>query len=392
MCRDLGLRLKSLVIFRNLLGGKVFSRLLALLGEVKDNGELAMRWGEFAAALYEEGGDLGLYVLRAVTEDENLYTRRFVRGENTALFDAQLQNELSVLSAAAAFDGEELRRQSGLTFLARWENTPVNLAAEYAQRMENAGKTGFGVFAQYHMFILDDAGKLLPIRHPDPQKLCELYGYERERGLIIANTKAFLEGKPANNVLLYGDAGTGKSSTVKAVANEFYPEGLRLVELKKTQLYLIQSLMDDLTANPLKFIFFIDDLTFSSDDRDFCALKAILEGGVSGRGSNILIYATSNHRHLVKETMEDRQGNEISAADKRQELISLSARFGLTVTFLRPERELYERIVCALAEERGIALDRETLLVRAEAHAIRNGGRNPRTAKQFIDLLQSGVE
>ena len=147
-----------------------------------------------------------------------------------------------------------------------------------------------------------------------------------------------------------------------------------------------------MTANPLKFIFFIDDLTFSSDDRDFCALKAILEGGVSGRGSNILIYATSNHRHLVKETMEDRQGNEISAADKRQELISLSARFGLTVTFLRPERELYERIVCALAEEKGIALDRETLLVRAEAHAIRNGGRNPRTAKQFIDLLQSGVE
>lgn len=393
MCKDLKLKLKSLVIFRSLLAQPVFARLLELLDAPHESGAIAERWGAFAAALYAEGGDLGEFVLRVVAEDENIYTRLVVLGEgDETLLNAQLAQELNVLSDVAKFDGSELRAQSGLDFLAHWKNAPVDLPDEYARRIREAGKVGFGMFAKYHMFILNDEGHLVPIRHPDPQRLSELYGYEREREGIIANTRAFLSGRPANNVLLYGDAGTGKSSTVKAIANEFYPEGLRLVELKKTQLYMIQSLMDELSANPLKFIFFIDDLTFSSDDRDFCALKAILEGGVSGRGSNILIYATSNHRHLVKETMEDRQGNEISSADKRQELISLSARFGLTVTFLRPDKDLYSEIVCSLASAQGIALDRETLLCRAEAHAIRNGGRNPRTAKQFIDLLCSGVE
>ena len=168
---------------------------------------------------------------------------------------------------------------------------------------------------------------------PDPQRLSELPGYEKEREKVIANTKALLAGMPANNVLLYGDAGTGKSSAVKAIANEFAPEGLRLVEVKKNQLYQIPDLMDKLAANPLKFILFIDDLSFTANDDNFAALKAILEGSVGGRAKNIAVYATSNRRHLIKETLTDRTGDDIHEADTRQELMSLSARFGLTVTF-----------------------------------------------------------
>ena len=221
--------------------------------------------------------------------------------------------------------------------------------------------------------------------------LTHLYGYEKERSKIIQNTLALLEGKPANNVLLYGDAGTGKSSTVKAIVNTYRAQGLRLVEIKKTQLYLIPSLLDSLANNPLKFILFIDDLCFNPNDNDFSALKAILEGSVTGRGHNILIYATSNHRHMVKETFSDRQGDEVHISDTLQEIISLSARFGLTVTFSRPEKEQYCEIVLKLADQYEIAEDPAELLRRAEAYAIRSGGRNPRVAKQFIEGVKAGV-
>ena len=155
---------------------------------------------------------------------------------------------------------------------------------------------------------------------------------------------------PANNVLLYGDAGTGKSSTVKAIANEFAADGLRLVEVKKNQLYQIPDLMDKLAANPLKFILFIDDLSFTANDDNFAALKAILEGSVGGRARNIAVYATSNRRHLIKETLTDRTGDDIHEADTRQELMSLSARFGLTVTFQRPEKARFAAILEELAK------------------------------------------
>ena len=142
--------------------------------------------------------------------------------------------------------------------------------------MREAGKKGYGMFAKHHVFTVEN-GQLVPVKYPDPQKLSELPGYEKEREKVIANTRALLAGSPANNVLLYGDAGTGKSSTVKAIANEYAADGLRLVEVKKNQLYQIPDLMDQLAANPLKFILFIDDLSFSSNDDNFAALKAILE-------------------------------------------------------------------------------------------------------------------
>ena len=215
---------------------------------------------------------------------------------------------------------------------------------------------------------------------------------ERAHRGDVEHTRALLAGSPANNVLLYGDAGTGKSSTVKAIANEYAADGLRLVEVKKNQLYQIPDLMDQLAANPLKFILFIDDLSFSSNDDNFAALKAILEGSVGGRARNIAVYATSNRRHLIKETLTDRTGDDIHEADTRQELMSLSARFGLTVTFQRPEKARFAAILEELAKQHHIQMPMEELLVKAEAFAIRAGGRSPRVAKQFIEQCESGVQ
>ena len=257
--------------------------------------------------------------------------------------------------------------------------------------MSEVGKKGYGMFAKHHVFTVEN-GQLVPVKYPDPQRLSELPGYEKEREKVIANTKALLAGMPANNVLLYGDAGTGKSSAVKAIANEFAPEGLRLVEVKKNQLYQIPDLMDKLAANPLKFILFIDDLSFTANDDNFAALKAILEGSVGGRAKNIAVYATSNRRHLIKETLTDRTGDDIHEADTRQELMSLSARFGLTVTFQRPEKARFENILAELAKQHGIDMPMDPLLVKAEAFAIRAGGRSPRVAKQFIEQCEAGVQ
>ena len=169
--------------------------------------------------------------------------------------------------------------------------------------------------------------------------------------------------------MLYGDAGTGKSSTVKAIANEFAPDGLRLIEVKKNQLYQIPALMDELAKNPLKFILFIDDLSFASNDDNFAALKAILEGGVGGRSHNVAVYATSNRRHLVKETMADRSGDDLHAMDTRQELILLE-----------------------LAKQYNVQMPSDQLFIKGAAFALRAGGRSPRVAKQFVELLAAGVK
>ena len=212
-------------------------------------------------------------------------------------------------------------------------------------------------------------------------------GYEREKGVILENTRALLEGLPAANILLTGDAGTGKSSTIKAVANELAGEGLRILEVRKEQLREIPALLDELTRNPLKFVIFIDDLSFSAQDDNFAALKAILEGSVSAKSDNVVIYATSNRRHLVRERFSDREGDDVHLSDTIQEIISLSDRFGIRVTFLRPDKEAYLEIVRRLAAEEGLDVDEEELALEAERFATRRGGRSARGARQFVDRL-----
>ena len=401
--REWNARLHGLVVFRSLLDDPVVAKLLDLTDRMEAGapgyGPVCDAVAQFEAALFEHTTNWGSYLSAAVLEAETVCVRQAASGTLAPALQTALDSELAFLQALCGLTLDELLAAAGsatgqaqeLAFLPRWETSGIDLPAAYAQRMSEVGKKGYGMFAKHHVFTVEN-GQLVPVKYPDPQRLSELPGYEKEREKVIANTKALLAGMPAKNVLLYGDAGTGKSSAVKAIANEFAPEGLRLVEVKKNQLYQIPDLMDKLAANPLKFILFIDDLSFTANDDNFAALKAILEGSVGGRAKNIAVYATSNRRHLIKETLTDRTGDDIHEADTRQELMSLSARFGLTVTFQRPEKARFETILAELAKQHGIDMPMDQLLVKAEAFAIRAGGRSPRVAKQFIEQCEAGVQ
>ena len=401
--REWNARLHGLVVFRSLLDDPVVAKLLDLTDRMEAGapgyGPVCDAVAQFEAALFEHTTNWGSYLSAAVLEAETVCVRQAASGILAPALQTALDSELAFLQALCGLTLDELLAAAGsatgqaqeLAFLPRWETSGIDLPAAYAQRMSEVGKKGYGMFAKHPVFTVEN-GQLVPVKYPDPQRLSELPGYEKEREKVIANTKALLAGMPANNVLLYGDAGTGKSSAVKAIANEFAPEGLRLVEVKKNQLYQIPDLMDKLAANPLKFILFIDDLSFTANDDNFAALKAILEGSVGGRAKNIAVYATSNRRHLIKETLTDRTGDDIHEADTRQELMSLSARFGLTVTFQRPEKARFETILAELAKQHGIDMPMDQLLVKAEAFAIRAGGRSPRVAKQFIEQCEAGVQ
>ena len=401
--REWNARLHGLVVFRSLLDDPVVAKLLDLTDRMEAGapgyGPVCDAVAQFEAALFEHTTNWGSYLSTAVLEAETVCVRQAASGTLAPALQTALDSELAFLQALCGLTLDELLTAAGsatgqaqeLAFLPRWETSGIDLPAAYAQRMSEVGKKGYGMFAKHHVFTVEN-GQLVPVKYPDPQRLSELPGYEKEREKVIANTKALLAGMPANNVLLYGDAGTGKSSAVKAIANEFAPEGLRLVEVKKNQLYQIPDLMDKLAANPLKFILFIDDLSFTANDDNFAALKAILEGSVGGRAKNIAVYATSNRRHLIKETLTDRTGDDIHEADTRQELMSLSARFGLTITFQRPEKARFETILAELAKQHGIDMPMDQLLVKAEAFAIRAGGRSPRVAKQFIEQCEAGVQ
>lgn len=387
-------RLSSLVVFRELLQDPViaaFQRMLAS-AELDDGDAFATACATFEHRLFEKTENWTEYLSTAVLESENICVRRQAHGELSAVLSDSLQRELALLNELSALTLEELtvEMSDAPDYFVAWVTGAGALPVEYAKRMQEVSTRGYGMFARNHVFVVED-GRLVPVKHPDPQRLSELPGYEKEREKVIANTEALLDGRPANNVLLYGDAGTGKSSAIKAIANEYAARGLRLVEVKKNQLYQIPDLMDQLAANLLKFILFIDDLSFTTNDDNFAALKAILEGSVGGRAGNIAVYATSNRRHLIKETLEDRQGSDIHESDTRQELMSLAARFGLTVTFGQPDKSRFVQIVTDLAAQYGVEDDPEKLIVRAEAFAIRAGGRSPRVAKQFIELCKAGV-
>ncbi len=393
--KELLRRLDSLVVFRDLSRDPAVRELRRALRacDAADgmDGFLSHITAFESILFLERECDWSRYLFRLVMESENICIRQCGFGPLPPVLNKALDTELEFLRDLSQLRLYEINLpESPPDWLIEWDISPVDIPGEYHRRMERVGVTGYGIFARYHVFTMQNGG-LIPVLHPDPQKLDQLPGYERERGQIIANTEALLSGQAAGNVLLYGDAGTGKSSTVKAIVNEYYPRGLRLVEVKKNQLYELPGLMDELAENPLKFIIFIDDLSFTANDDNFSALKAILEGSAGGRAGNAVVYATSNRRHLIKENFSDRDGDDIHAADTRQELMSLAARFGLTVTFSVPDREKYLFIIRELAKQYDLTIPEPALSVRAEAFAIRAGGRSARVAKQFIELCKSGV-
>lgn len=390
----LKLQIDSLAVFSNLKYDPVISCLRDLLDALSSrrDPEIVRLYSEFVSSLYEKTSDLTGYIRGLIMEDDNSYVKMTAAGSDAGL-DIKLaaENELMMLQDIACITSAEIKEAIDYDgFLPDWTTRDIDLRYDFMEKLGNIRKTGYGIFARYMFFRLDE-GNIVPVKHPDFQTLDQLFGYERERALIIKNTRALTDGEGASNMLLYGDAGTGKSSTIKAVAASMAPDGLRVIEVRKNQLYQIPDIMEELSANPLRFIIFIDDLSFTGNDDNFSALKATLEGSISGCSSNIAIYATSNRRHLVKETFSDRTGDELHVNDTLQETMSLAARFGLTITFQKPDKDEYLHIVKELAAEYGIDMDEAELFRKAEAHAIRRNGRSPRTARQFIELLKTGI-
>jgi predicted AAA+ superfamily ATPase len=387
----MNLKLNSLVIFRNLLKDNVIFKLAEMLScYEKTTVEQVKLYASFVAQLFEEDENLTGYLLNRMLEDENIYMLKCAQKLPVDYrIEECLVSELKALEEVAGLTSAEVKACINYEgYLPEWKTYKVDFNSIYMNRVKYIASFGYGIFAKYHTFIIRE-GNITPVRFPDSIRLSNLEGYEREKKSVIQNTIALLKGKPAANILLSGDAGTGKSSTVKAVANEFKDQGIRLIEVTKEQLRDIPVLMDSLSKNPLKFILFIDDLSFTEDDDSFGALKGILEGSVSVKSSNIVIYATSNRRHIVRESFSDREGDDIHRNDTIQGLTSLSDRFGLCITFTKPDKKQFLEIVHGLAEQYQVNLTGEQLELEAERFALRHSGRSPRVARQFVEYLKT---
>ena len=254
---------------------------------------------------------------------------------------------------------------------------------------------GYGVFAMNRAFRIQRPGtelEFLPISNIDGVRLEDLLGYEHQKRELRRNTEAFLSGRPANNVLLYGDAGTGKSTSVKALINEYYDQGLRMIEIYKHQFGDLSALLGHIKNRNYRFLIFIDDLSFEENEVEYKFLKAVIEGGVETRPDNVLIYATSNRRHLIRETWNDKSDMEhhgdVHRSDTMEEKLSLASRFGVAINYNAPTPKEYRDIVLALAKRAGVEMEEKELLTRANAWEVRHGGFSGRTAQQFIHYLR----
>jgi len=293
-----------------------------------------------------------------------------------------------LLSPSASHDGREdpsaaLRVRFAET--SDWAVLLPDLASHYAAK-------GAGLFARYRAFRWvrrNGHSYLEGILHSDPVRLDDLVEYEAERALLLQNTEQFVRGFRANNVLLYGERGTGKSSTIKALLNRYGDQGLRMVEVPKGLLEEFPRILGILRGRRERFVLFVDDLSFDERETSYKELKAVLEGGLEARPDNVVVYATSNRRHLVQERFSDRAGGdgEIRGWDSHQEKLSLADRFGVTLVFSAPDQERYLRIVGSLARQRGLDVGTDHLRARSLEWAAQQGGFSGRTARQFVDHL-----
>lgn len=399
------LLLSSLSVFRGIMKRSVvkgFYNLLLSLDKKPD--EFLNAYGDFYSLISERNCSdrLAYSLTEAALFDENCFTRAAAGGKYDSLSENVLtavERDCEAIIMASQLTSEEVLEsykyfdeiKEIADFLPRWKSGECAKSFEmFDGSLDKVAQyykeNGCGIFARYKAFIWRD-GDIQPVLHPDKIEMDSFTGYERQRDAVVGNTKAFIEGKSCNNCLLYGDRGTGKSSTVKAIANEFRKDGLRIVEIPKERLIDFPILVDKIASLPMKFIVFIDDLSFQKQDLSYTTLKAVLEGGLAARPDNALIYATSNRRHLVKESKSDRMDDDMNIRDNMQESLSLSDRFGLAVCYSVPSKQEYTDIVVALAKEKGIEMSEKELSLGAERLAMIKGGRSPRCAKQYVESL-----
>ncbi len=350
-------------------------------------------YAKICRILLSENKSLSQYLHDLLVYGRHDFVEKIAKSPTAAQIKA-VEFDLAAIKKLSEYSSEKLKAAMSdrcddevLEALPNYEQGEFNYTAEYF--LDFAAKHGSGMFARYKAYAFSE-GELQPIESTDPIRLSDLKNYEAQRNQVVENTLCFVSGKPAHDVLLYGDRGTGKSSTVKALLNEY--DNLRLVELPKSEISQLPKLFRELQRSPLRFIVMIDDLTFAEDDDRFGVLKAALEGSASARPENVLIYATTNRRRIIKDSSSEHLGDNGANADAVDESMSLSDRFGLFVTFGRPNREVYLDIVRKLAADKDIAIPDEQLVAAAERFALRRSGRSPRVARQFVEYLSAHID
>lgn len=389
-------RMKGLTVYRALLQDPAIAAALELVDALRDEkGKKALNcWGELCALLLTESScDLSAAVHMAVYKSDAPWPRRVAAGER--LDDDQAsaaRRDLEALSLLSDLDSEALRpilsgllpeaAQEAVEALPGWTFGPLT----FEEVVFWYQTCGVGPFTGRRAFLWD-GGQLLPVRDPDVPRQEDLVGYKLQRDQVEKNTRALLAGKRVNNVLLFGESGTGKSATVKSLLSLPDTEQLRLIEIEKNSVTALPQLIRTLAGERQKFILFIDDLAFDQDDSAYSVLKTILEGGLEPRPDNVAIYATSNRRNLVRQTFSDRAGDEVDRDETIQEKTALADRFGLRVVYQGFTKAEYLALVKKLARDKGVKLKGKALEEQAVKWDVRHPGRSPRTARQFVDSL-----
>lgn len=374
----------DLFIFDGIKGDPIVNAILE-----KDNATLLRGIVRFAETEGVTEDSLREYIATLLANDENVLSM-LARGQKrigddlcrlamldietvfTRLFDTKIKYKPSGNSTGYYVGYTESIRKITSS------NTPNELLENLLSHYSSLGN---GLLSKYIAFRYD--GELKGIENSDKADFDDIVGMEHQKKVLIDNTKAYLEGKFANNVLLFGDRGTGKSTSVKALLNMFAKDGLRVIELPKSAITKIPDLTKQLEDSPHKYILFLDDLTFERHDTEYRALKIAMEGQLQANAGNVLVYATSNRRHLIRETWADRDGGEVHVNDNKQEMLSLAERFGISLFFPAPDSKQYIEIVRVLLERNGIEMTEE-IKKEAVRWEMNYGGKSGRCAKQFV--------
>ncbi|MBP2654766.1 MAG: hypothetical protein H6Q73_2335 [Firmicutes bacterium] len=401
-------QLTNLVIYRNLLSDPLIHKMMVLVISDKEP-ELEY---ELDAGLIRAAEKFGLdgnlwqsYLIHHIINDENVLTSTLEKSrgqighslKHAVIHDLEIL--LAFLKSSPLKDTHNLVSNFSPTtslvtpgfaalkeyILSSTEVTPHSLADKLIHHYTIYGS---GPLKGFKAFRWEENTGLVGIAHPDTIELDEIIGYESQKAVLVQNTEAFLAGRPANNVLLAGSRGTGKSSSVKALINRYYADGLRLVEVQKHQLRSLSNIIATLKNRNSKFIIFLDDLSFEEAETDYKYLKSIIDGSIEARPDNVLLYATSNRRHLIKESWDDRSDTQdIHSADSVQEKISLADRFGITLTYQAPDQNEFLRIVEGIAKRNSVNLPEQELKTAALRWELSRSGRSGRVARQFVNHL-----
>lgn len=422
------MRLNELIIYRIDSKEAILNDISYVIDNYEDNGDIGIlraRMYDAMSGLFEMAGNHGFYgnlwhcyLANLLVNNENTYSRQTeIRGDIEGSINYAVLHDIDIYKELFDYDFSDLLESLDIrgfelisdfvpslsgskVYNERIKDRICNLAmqfkkAETATQMKDMltrfyKDYGVGKFGLHKAFRVeeneDGSAGIVPILNITHVKLDDLVGYDYPKAQLTANTQAFVSGKKANNCLLYGDAGTGKSSSIKAITNEYYDQGLRVIEIYKHQFKLLNDIIAQIKNRNYKFIIYMDDLSFEDFEIEYKYLKAVIEGGLEKKPDNILIYATSNKRHLVNETFSEREDN-LHARDAMQEKLSLVSRFGVTIYYEAPLKKEYQEIVRALAARNNISMDDDSLMLEANKWEMLHGGYSGRSAQQFIDYL-----